>query len=132
MKLGMQGISVLVASGDSGVAGPASGSDDGCLNGGKVFSPDFPATCPYITSVGATLLTGAAKKDEETAVTRFPSGGGFSNIFSIPSYQSTAVAHYHATAKPPYPYYSGSTYGNGICRSLSILSVLSSNHAMHR
>lgn len=83
MKLGMQGVSVVLASGDSGVAGPA-GDDtaNGCLGDGTIFSPDFPASCPYITTVGATYLpTGAnVKKDEEVAVTRFPSGGGFSNM----------------------------------------------------
>ncbi|EGP87472.1 unnamed protein product [Zymoseptoria tritici ST99CH_1A5] len=115
MKLGMQGVSVLVASGDSGVAGPAGdNSTHGCLNGGKVFSPDFPATCPYLTTVGATVLTGNVKKDEERAVTRFPSGGGFSNIYPIPDYQKSAVANYFATSNPPYKAYSGSTYGDGI------------------
>ena len=39
-------------------------------------------------------------------MTRFPSGGGFSNIYPIPSYQKTAVETYFKTANPPYPYYS--------------------------
>ena len=114
MKLGMQGVSIIVASGDSGVAGPAGDdSPDGCLGGGNIFSPDFPATCPYLTSAGATFLPpgGDVTKDEETAVTRFPSGGGFSNIYPIPSYQSAAVAAYFKTAGTQYPYYS-STYNN--------------------
>lgn len=79
MKLGMQGVSVVLASGDSGVAGPAGDDNaDGCLGNGQIFSPDFPATCPYLTTVGATYLppTGNVFKDEETAVTRFGSGGG--------------------------------------------------------
>ena len=55
MKLGMQGISIVLASGDSGVAGPAGDDNsDGCLGTGQIFSPDFPATCPYITTVGVT------------------------------------------------------------------------------
>lgn len=87
MKLGMQGISICVASGDSGVAGPAGDDNpDGCLGpDGTIFSPDFPATCPYLTTLGATFLPvgGDVFKDEETAVTRFPSGGGFSNIYSV-------------------------------------------------
>ncbi|KXS98504.1 hypothetical protein AC578_2625 [Pseudocercospora eumusae] len=106
MKLGMQGVSVLISSGDSGVAGPAGDdSDNGCLDGGKTFSPDFPASCPYITAVGATLLTGSASKDQETAVTRFGSGGGFSNIYAIPSYQKTAVNNYLSAHPPPYKSY---------------------------
>lgn len=87
MKLGMQGVSIVVASGDSGVAGAAgdNGNDDGCLGTGQIFSPDFPATCPYITTVGATVLPPGAdvNTDAETAVTRFGSGGGFSNIYNI-------------------------------------------------
>ena len=110
MKLGMQGISIVVASGDSGVAGPAGDDNaDGCLgSAGTIFSPDFPATCPYLTTAGATFLPpgASATSDSETAVTRFPSGGGFSNIYSIPSYQASAVANYFATAGTQYPYYS--------------------------
>jgi tripeptidyl-peptidase I len=74
MKLGMQGVSVCVASGDSGVEG-----DDGCLGPDyTIFNPDFPATCPYVTTLGSTYLPiGAqAAADEEVATTRFPSGGG--------------------------------------------------------
>ncbi|KAF9077939.1 hypothetical protein BDP27DRAFT_1412856 [Rhodocollybia butyracea] len=43
--------------------------------------------CSHVTSVGAT--TGIAP---EIATTQFPSGGGFSNVFPQPSYQSTAIA----------------------------------------
>lgn len=41
MKLGMQGVSVILASGDSGVAGPA-GDDNanGCLGDGSVSTND--------------------------------------------------------------------------------------------
>lgn len=125
MKLGMQGVSVILASGDSGVAARSTddGNADGCLGTGQVFNPDFPASCPYLTAVGATLLTGNASRDEEVAVTRFPSGGGFSNIYPRPSYQNTAVNNYfNGVNKPTYPYYniSGTNnptpaqYGNGI------------------
>jgi Predicted protease len=103
MKLGMQGVSVVVASGDSGVAGSS-----GCLGeDGKVFNPDFPASCPYLTAVGATVIPrGAGAKDhKEEAVSRFPSGGGFSNIYKHPDYQSQAVADYFSSAKPTYSYY---------------------------
>lgn len=115
MKLGMQGVSVVLASGDSGVAGP-SGDDntDGCLGTGQIFSPDFPATCPYITTVGATYLPPLAsvKTDAEVAVTRFGSGGGFSNIYPIPNYQSAAVSNYLNNHKPPYIAYSGTNNEN--------------------
>ncbi|TVY36143.1 Tripeptidyl-peptidase [Lachnellula occidentalis] len=114
MKLGMQGVSVVLASGDSGVAGPAGdGSSNGCLGTGKIFSPDFPANCPYITTVGSTTLPagGNATDDAETSTTRFPSGGGFSNIYATPDYQQTAVSSYLTNSPPPYDSYS--TTDNG-------------------
>lgn len=112
MKLGMQGVSIFMSSGDSGVSGPA-GDDNsnGCLGPtGKVFSPDFAASCPYLTAVGATFLPpgASAAEDQEVAVTRFPSGGGFSNIYKAPSYQTLAVAAYFQTAGTQYKSYSTS------------------------
>jgi hypothetical protein len=84
MKLGTMGVSVLVASGDSGVSGRGGDpTPSNCLGtNGRVFAPDFPATCPYLTAVGGTEIpTGSSPEDhQEQAVTRFPSGGGFSNI----------------------------------------------------
>lgn len=50
----------------------------------------------------------------------FTSSGGFSNIYSIPAYQASAVARYFEIANPPYPYYeilggfNASKAGNGI------------------
>ena len=109
MKLGLQGVSIVIASGDSGVAGrPGDDGPNGCLGpAGNIFSPDFPATCPYLTTLGATFLPSGAdvSTDSEIAVTRFPSGGGFSNIYPIPDYQADAVASYFANYNPPYPYY---------------------------
>lgn len=132
MKLGMQGISVFVASGDSGVGGQASGNDNGCINQ-TIFQPDFPSTCPYITTVGATTLPagGDVNKDQETATTRFGSGGGFSNskplssscrhrnqanislVYPIPAYQSAAVNTYLTQHTPPYKAYK-TTYEKSI------------------
>jgi len=108
MKLGLQGTSVVLASGDSGVAGPAGdGNADGCLGTGEIFSPGFPSTCSYITTVGSTTLPASAsvQNDAETATTRFPSGGGFSNIYATPDYQKTAVSNYLTNNPPPYPSY---------------------------
>lgn len=109
MKLGMAGTTVVVASGDSGVAarGEDDGNADGCLGHGQIFNPDFPVTCPYITAVGATYLPpgASAQGDNEVAVTRFPSGGGFSNIYAQPSYQKSAVNNYLTNHNPGYPAY---------------------------
>ena len=109
MKLGTMGVSVLVASGDSGVSGRGGDpTPSNCLGtNGRVFAPDFPATCPYLTAVGGTEIpTGSSPEDhQEQAVTRFPSGGGFSNIYKAPEYQAQAVAGYFDKAQPSYPYY---------------------------
>ncbi|KAE8366529.1 peptidase S8/S53 domain-containing protein [Aspergillus caelatus] len=116
LKLGLQGVSVLFASGDNGVAGPPGdhGSVNGCLNNGTVFSPAFPNSCPYITNVGATkVYPGHTVSQPESAVYdpdgiySYASGGGFSNIYPIPDYQADAVATYFKDHNPPYPYYEG-------------------------
>ena len=82
-KLSVRGASLLCASGDQGVMG-RSGYEN------KVFHPDFPASSPYITSVGGTdFVTKTTIGDEMAWV---DGGGGFSNHFEIPSFQASAVA----------------------------------------
>ncbi|TID18702.1 tripeptidyl-peptidase I [Venturia nashicola] len=87
-QLGARGISVLFSSGDAGV-----GSANTCVSndGNKTikFLPDFPTSCPYITSVGATEAF-----EPEVAVKRFASGAGFSNYFAAPDYQKKTVDDY--------------------------------------
>jgi len=58
MKLGLQGVTVVYASGDSGVSnrGECIYPPNGTYIGPGAFSPSFPASCPYITSVGATQV----------------------------------------------------------------------------
>ncbi|KAH7311834.1 peptidase S8/S53 domain-containing protein [Rhexocercosporidium sp. MPI-PUGE-AT-0058] len=77
-QLGARGVSVLVASGDSGVGTT-------CRNGTtKTFTTSFPASCPWVTTVGGT--TGNSPEGAWSG-----SGGGFSSRFSQPSYQAAAV-----------------------------------------
>lgn len=67
-------------SGNGGVSGATQA--EGCSD----FVPTFPSGCPFVTSVGSTIdfpETGDAI-----------SSGGFSNIFSVPSYQSSHVGNY--------------------------------------
>ncbi|KAH8830289.1 subtilisin-like protein [Flagelloscypha sp. PMI_526] len=52
------------------------------------FRPLFPATCPFVTSVGGTVGF------PEVAVSRFFSGGGFSDYFARPRYQDQVVGAY--------------------------------------
>lgn len=92
MKLGLLGTTMLYSSGDSGVG-------SSCIE----FQVDFPASCPYVTAVGATSIpSGGTYQSKEVAVTDFPSGGGFSNYWPIPNYQQSAVAAYYASHAPPY------------------------------
>eukprot|EP01084_Bolivina_argentea_P117521 208694_1 len=85
-KIGTMGISLLVMSGNSGT-----GSDTQCCSRTPLtFCPTFPASSPYITSVGDTQ--GGTIGDEPTGETAFhPSGGGFSNFFERPQYQNKSV-----------------------------------------
>lgn len=95
-QLGARGVSVLFASGDSGV-----GQDPYCVsNDGTdtpTFLPEFPPTCPYVTVVGATkdFAPEVAAYDPENG---FYSGGGFSNYFARPSYQESVVSSYLSSA----------------------------------
>ncbi len=117
MKLALQGVSVIFASGDSGVANRYnSGYNNSCLNSeygyvdtdGTRFSPSFPANCPYITSVGATtLLTknitgGEQAVGEPNGGLSFYSGGGFSSVFPRPAWQEDAVSNYLEKYAPKY------------------------------
>ncbi|KAK0110807.1 hypothetical protein ONS96_002400 [Cadophora gregata f. sp. sojae] len=98
-KLGLAGTTFLYCSADYGVAAsldrcidPSSGE----YNEGKDgrFAPSFPSTCPYITSVGATQIAPNAPvtAPEIACSTKIFSGGGFSDVFAMPSYQSKAVS----------------------------------------
>lgn len=139
LKLGLQGVSFLFASGDAGVGNyPAPYGDDGptgCLGlKGNIFNPTWPNTCPYITNVGATkVYPGYTVYEPESAVfdpaghpysVNFSSGGGFSNIFPIPSYQKSAVATFFADHNPIYPYYSSlaSNAPNPVHPNVTLLS----------
>ena len=66
-KMGVRGISILIASGDSGA---------GCSDQGDSFVPNFPVSSPYVTGVGGTQF-GRGDVEESNYI----SGGGFSNIF---------------------------------------------------
>jgi tripeptidyl-peptidase-1 len=97
MGFGARGVSILFASGDQGVYGR---SGAGIL-GKEPFHPDFPAASPYITAVGGTNFAAKGVIGEET--TWVDGGGGFSNTFGIPSYQTDAVAGYKTTAGSQLP-----------------------------
>mmetsp|Transcript_16734 Transcript_16734/g.20114 ORF Transcript_16734/g.20114 Transcript_16734/m.20114 type:complete len:288 (-) Transcript_16734:273-1136(-) len=80
-KAGARGISLLFASGDSGVA-----SDQGGCKGGK-FVPQWPSGSPWVTAVGGTQGS-----SPETVASL--SSGGFSNRWAQPAWQQAAVSKY--------------------------------------
>ncbi|KAI8244681.1 Aorsin [Colletotrichum sp. SAR 10_96] len=118
MKLALQGHTILVASGDAGVASrPWDPFPNGCLGeNNTVFNPNFPGNCPYVTTVGGTMMSpGASVSDPEVAAylphqdgtdDTYTSGGGFSTIYSIPSYQSAAIDDYFAKHDPGLKFFS--------------------------
>ncbi|KAF9070712.1 peptidase S8/S53 domain-containing protein [Rhodocollybia butyracea] len=84
-ELGARGASVLFSSGDDGVGGGNCSTNDGTNT--VLFQPNFPASCPYVTTVGSTVGI-----SPETAASF--SAGGFSRLFAQPSYQSYAVSRF--------------------------------------
>ncbi|KZT10453.1 subtilisin-like protein [Laetiporus sulphureus 93-53] len=105
-KLGLMGVTFLYSSGDDGVAGNGQCLDaDGNESyDGTRFDPGFPGTCPYVTAVGATqIVPGNSVWEPEVACdTNIYSGGGFSNVFALPSWQRDAVEGYLTNYPPPY------------------------------
>ncbi|KAI0166013.1 subtilisin-like protein [Xylariaceae sp. FL1272] len=110
MKLALQGTTIVMSSGDSGVGDPeyCPAKNDGSL----AFSPDFASSCPYILSIGSTEWNRYSNKTaekpyeklNEVATARFPSGGGFSNVFKRPFYQAAAVSKYLGTVAKTLPF----------------------------
>jgi len=90
LQLAARGTTVLAATGDGGAAGIGRNqclTNDGAAR--RRLLPTFPASCPWVTAVGATgnhpLAAGAAY-----------STGGFSEIFAAPAWQAAATAGYRA------------------------------------
>ena len=95
------GVSICIAAGDSG-------SSDG--ETGKLAHVDFPASSPHALACGGTTLVAAGNAIEsETVWNDGPTsatGGGVSDVFPLPSYQS--AAHVPPSANP------GARVGRGI------------------
>ncbi|KZT24082.1 subtilisin-like protein [Neolentinus lepideus HHB14362 ss-1] len=92
-QLSARGSSVMFSSGDGGVGAGTCQTNDGTNR--TLFQPVFPATCPYITGVGATYQIAPEKGV-------YFSQGGFSRYFKRPLWQAAAV--------PPFLEKLGSTY----------------------
>ncbi|KAH9054784.1 subtilisin-like protein [Lactarius vividus] len=79
-QLGARGVSILLATGDDGV-----GKNCKDESGNVQFAIAFPASCPYLTTVGGTT-------DYDPEIAAPLSGGGFSDYFPRPVYQDVAVS----------------------------------------
>ncbi|RAH65456.1 S53 family peptidase [Aspergillus aculeatinus CBS 121060] len=115
-QLGSRGVSVIFSSGDSGV-GAACLTNDGTNR--THFPPQFPAACPWVTSVGATTLT-----SPEKAV--YFSSGGFSDYWAQPAYQSEAVNDYLTNLGPKF---AGLFNGSG--RAFPDVATQGTNYAVY-
>jgi len=129
-KLGMRGVTMVSASGDSGANGR---TDPYCSE--NHLNPVFPGCSPFITSVGATQISaasgqanlpnpppgcsglncasGGTEQCVSYAQANFASGGGFSVIAPAPDHQKAAIATYLASgvALPPSSYYNANGRG---------------------
>jgi len=88
-KAGVRGISLLFASGDSGVGGDH-GCGTQCSASKGCFVPMWPAASPYVTAVGGTA--GFGGKESAAAL----SSGGFSYRWPVPAWQKAAVESFLA------------------------------------
>lgn len=101
-KLGLMGTTVVVSSGDDGVAGAEARANKTACS----FRPYFPAACPYVTAVGATMGPENYLQEISETADAHPSGGittggGFSQFYPQPSYQTEFVKTYISTAAMP-------------------------------
>ncbi|KAH3732962.1 tripeptidyl peptidase I precursor [Pelomyxa schiedti] len=92
-KLSARGITVIVASGDDGVAGFAARNNPALCG----FSASYPAQLPHVIAVGATM--GPEYGSSEIACTSdmggtITTGGGFSQYFVAPKWQDNAIKAY--------------------------------------
>lgn len=116
MKLGIKGVTIVVSSGDAGVADEDIDFNCQCdvSSGSKMLSwrvktpwkghgyfPLFPSSNPYVTVVGGTMGPNNGEEevvcqaDKENAI--ITSGGGFSMYYPTPSYQDATISHYFNT-----------------------------------
>ena len=136
-KLGLAGTTVLYSSGDHGVAGNSNQCIDPVTlqynNGSSgIFNPSFPGTCPYITSVGATQVVPGSTVDdpEEACAEVIYSGGGFSNVFTMPEYQSAAVGNWWATYAGSLGYNTSLYNSSQVTRGFPDLSANGANYVV--
>jgi tripeptidyl-peptidase-1 len=97
VKLGLLGVSMIMAAGDGGASGQYVEST--AANCG--YNPGWPGTSMYVTTVGATqgYPETVCSSGSHAIIT---SGGGFSNLYPTAPFQVNQVAHYFNVATTPY------------------------------
>jgi len=97
IKLGLQGVTIVVASGDDG----ANSRDVRYSTRYCGYSPNWPASSAYVLSVGATQgpelghTEVACQSKLDAGIT---SGGGFSSYSPVPQYQIDTLNNYFSNA----------------------------------
>lgn len=89
----LKGVTIVASSGDDGAFAPDLALDSGACS----YAPNFPASSPYVTAVGATF--GPESGEQERACQAdlgglITSGGGFSTNAERPFWQNSAVTSY--------------------------------------
>ncbi|XDG03800.1 hypothetical protein ABKA04_003415 [Annulohypoxylon sp. FPYF3050] len=159
LKLGLMGVTVVVASGDTGTqSGTAPGT---CLDKATkqnsnyttgMFSPQWPSGCSWVTSVGGTQFPTQSGTNSTSATNvstphsneiafnmaldnggKLSSGGGFSDVITIPNYQKEAVTTYLSREEAHISSlvtsgYLGGTNGPITMRGFPDLSIIASSY----
>eukprot|EP01094_Clydonella_sp_ATCC50884_P028367 TRINITY_DN8492_c0_g1_i1.p1 TRINITY_DN8492_c0_g1~~TRINITY_DN8492_c0_g1_i1.p1 ORF type:complete len:516 (-),score=102.13 TRINITY_DN8492_c0_g1_i1:65-1612(-) len=147
-KAGARGLSIIFSSGDNGVNAADPSNEDSCTQDER-FVPGFPASSPFVTAVGGTQFSTASYAACGMSVlgvpvsceavgeitssiatgSRITSGGGFSDVFAMPSYQSEQVKAYLSTegSSIPSQYFnaSGRAYPDVAACARNFLVVIS-------
>ncbi|EUC42563.1 hypothetical protein COCMIDRAFT_103191 [Bipolaris oryzae ATCC 44560] len=108
MKLALQGTTVVISTGDWGVS---SKSPDCWGSNNDRWTVATPANCPYVTSVGGTMLKDGVDirnpHGENPELGFSWSGGGISAIYARPKWQQPSVSNYLAKASLDKPGFTG-------------------------
>ncbi|KAH0532901.1 hypothetical protein TsFJ059_001533 [Trichoderma semiorbis] len=111
MKLSLQGVTIVGATGDFGVAGNGGECIEDANGNFTIFNPLTLTNCPYVLAVGSTQLAPGhsdGKEGNEIATSDLFSSGGFSNIYPTPDWQKSAVDKYFDENPTPYKFYNTS------------------------
>ncbi|KAL2111862.1 hypothetical protein VUR80DRAFT_9155 [Thermomyces stellatus] len=145
LKLGLQGITILAASGDEGTAGRETACPDPSNSteneaGPRPFGVSFPASCPWITAVGGTQKyapPGEEAKTKETVYTHSfgrpvnsSSTGGFSNVFGVPKYQKEHTKGYLAAEADRLEEHNATSLFNSEGRGVPDISALAADYVV--